>query len=89
MKYLKPAILGGALLITFAAGYYQGAHTPQPYTEADTAVIKAYILHEVSLTDEQTKHLDIDKDGRISSRDYALVKNRVKKMLLSLGGQSI
>ena len=68
-----------AMLLPFITGFYLGAHIPLPYTEADAAAIKAYILKEIDLTPKQLKRLDMDSDGRISSLDYVMVKNRIKK----------
>lgn len=79
MKYRNAAIIALALLASFTTGYYLADNKPQPYTEADAAAIKAYILQEIDLTPKQLKRLDMNKDGHISSLDYVMVKNRTKK----------
>lgn len=79
MKYRNVAIIAFALLASFTTGYYLADNKPYSYTEADTAVIKAYILKEIELTPKQIKKLDMNNDGRISSLDYVIVKNRIKK----------
>lgn len=79
MKYRNAAIIALALLASFTTGYYLASNKSEPYTEADAAAIKAYILKEIGLTPKQLKRLDMDSDGRISSLDYVMVKNRIKK----------
>lgn len=79
MKYRNAMIVIWAMILPLITGFYLGTHIPQPYTEADAAAIKAYILNEIDLTPKQLERLDMDNDGRISSLDYVMVKNRIKK----------
>ncbi len=79
MKHRNIAIIALALLVSFATGYYLASNKSEPYTEVDAAAIKAYILQEIDLTPKQLKCLDMDNDGRISSLDYVMTKNRIKK----------
>ena len=79
MKHRNIVIIALALLVSFATCYYLTSNKSEPYTEADAAAIKACILQEIDLTPKQLKRLDMNKDGHISSLDYVMVKNRIKK----------
>lgn len=64
-------------VIIASISYFIGLQKSQQYSKADLVIVKAYILHDVSITDSQVKRLDIDKDGRVTSRDYVLIKNEL------------
>lgn len=66
-------------VIIASVSYFIGLQKSQQYNKADLAIVKAYILHDVSLADSQVKRLDIDKDGSITSRDYVLIKNELEE----------
>ncbi|MGM9881563.1 MAG: dockerin type I domain-containing protein [Bacilli bacterium] len=47
------------------------------YTVQDLEKIRKYILGETTLTDEEKTFYDYNKDGKVSSVDYMLIKNLI------------
>lgn len=79
IKILKIVSILFVILLALISGFALGKYYPEQYSETDLLIIKSYILKEVRLNNEEFKHLDIDKDGIVSSRDYVLIKNKIIK----------
>lgn len=47
------------------------------YSSSDLSNIQKYIMGEISLTDSQLELYDINKDGKLTSSDYVIIRNLV------------